>query len=237
MSEIVNMPEYSPYQILTPTSTASPEKMYNWQFDVGSTSSPMPQQPAVAHEMMMPYHLDERRSPGPPQPYHGMYGVSAPDHRENPYYVPAGLQMPMEQPMSPFVKADPVPSPPNVPRSLKSPPRKSKQSRRASKSAVRKGRSFEQEDHRNAHGEEVMPSLKSSCPDEERCILESRWKHRSKKGQDMWEAIMKDYENTFNKPGTNKETLQMKFKRARIRYYEWLPEDVRIDITPFISLA
>lgn len=219
------MPEYSPYQILTPTSTASPDKMYNWQFDVGSTSSPMPQQPAVAHDMMMPYHMEERRSPEPPQPYHGMYGVSAPDQRENPYYMP-GLQMPMEQPVNPFVKTEPAPSPPNVQRSLKAPPsKKPKAPRRASKCAVRKGRS-DQDEHKNCRGEEVMPRLKPSCPPEERCILESRWNHRSKKGHDMWESIIHDYEKSFNKTGTQKETLQMKFKRARTRYYEWLPEDV-----------
>lgn len=233
MTESVDMPDYSPYQILTPTSTASPDsRMYNWQqFDVGgaSTSSPMPPQPAIAQDMMMPYSLDDRRSPDPPQPYHGMYGVSAPDHRDaNPYYV--GMQMPMEQPMNPapnhFIKTEQALSPPDVPRSLKPPRKASKTPRRASKSAARKGR-LEQEDHRDCLGEEVMPRLKHSCPPEEKCILESRWNHRGKKGHDMWDSIMDDYERTFNKPGVGKEALQMKYKRARLRYYEWLPQDVR----------
>ncbi|KAH7155589.1 hypothetical protein B0J13DRAFT_229232 [Dactylonectria estremocensis] len=80
------------------------------------------------------------------------------------------------------------------------------------------------EEHKNCFGQEVPPTLKSTCPDEERCIFESRWKHRHQKGQDMWESIQNDFKNEFNKcPG--KEMLQMKFKRGRAKYLEWIPKD------------
>lgn len=81
------------------------------------------------------------------------------------------------------------------------------------------------EEHKNCFGQEVPPTLKSTCPDEERCIFESRWEHRHQKGQDMWESIQRDFKNKFNKcPG--KEMLQMKFKRGRAKYIEWIPKDV-----------
>lgn len=81
-------------------------------------------------------------------------------------------------------------------------------------------------EHMNCLGQEVPPMLKSTCPDEERCIFESRWHHRNHKGQDMWDGIQKDYQQRFGRPPPVKETLQMKFKRARSKYIEWLPEDV-----------
>ncbi|KAL2211746.1 hypothetical protein CC79DRAFT_1364041 [Sarocladium strictum] len=81
-------------------------------------------------------------------------------------------------------------------------------------------------EHMNCLGQEVPPTLKPTCPDEERCIFESRWRHRKDKGQDMWDGIQKDYQQHFNRPPPVKETLQMKFKRARSKYIEWLPEDV-----------
>lgn len=80
------------------------------------------------------------------------------------------------------------------------------------------------DEHKNCFGQEVPPTLKDTCPDEERCIFESRWKHRHQKGQDMWESIQRDFKNKFNKcPG--KEMLQMKFKRGRAKYIEWIPKD------------
>lgn len=81
------------------------------------------------------------------------------------------------------------------------------------------------EDHKNCFGDEVPPSLKSNCPDEERCIFESRWNHRKQRGQDMWDSIQSDFSKRFNKTH-GKEMLQMKFKRARSKYIEWLPKDV-----------
>jgi hypothetical protein len=42
----------------------------------------------------------------------------------------------------------------------------------------------------------------------------------------MWDGIQKDYQQRFGRPPPVKETLQMKFKRARSKYIEWLPEDV-----------
>ncbi|KAK7430152.1 hypothetical protein QQZ08_003337 [Neonectria magnoliae] len=80
------------------------------------------------------------------------------------------------------------------------------------------------EEHKNCFGEETPPKIKSNCPDEERCIFESRWRHRHQKGQDMWESIQNDFKLRFNKcPG--KETLQMKFKRGRAKYIDWIPKD------------
>ncbi|KAF7534598.1 hypothetical protein G7Z17_g13341 [Cylindrodendrum hubeiense] len=80
------------------------------------------------------------------------------------------------------------------------------------------------EEHKNCFGQEVPPTLKSNCPDEERCIFESRWEHRHQKGQDMWESIQSDFRNKFHKcPG--KEMLQMKFKRGRSKYIEWIGKD------------
>lgn len=81
------------------------------------------------------------------------------------------------------------------------------------------------EEHQNCHGDEVPPGLKETCPDEERCIFESRWRHRNKRGQDMWDSIQSDFLKQFNK-SHGKEMLQMKFKRARSKYIEWLPRDV-----------
>lgn len=83
------------------------------------------------------------------------------------------------------------------------------------------------DEHKNCLGHEVPPMLKSSCPDEERCIFESRWQHRHQKGQDMWESIQNDFKNRFQKcPG--KEMLQMKFKRGRSKYIQWIDQDVSL---------
>ena len=81
------------------------------------------------------------------------------------------------------------------------------------------------EDHKNCLGHEEPPRLKETCPPEERCIFESRWRNRHKKGQDMWDTIQADFQEKFNKTH-GKEMLQMKFKRARSKYYVWLSEDV-----------
>ncbi|KAJ3545957.1 hypothetical protein NM208_g2256 [Fusarium decemcellulare] len=79
-------------------------------------------------------------------------------------------------------------------------------------------------EHTNCFGQEVPPMLKSSCPEEERCIFESHWQHRHKKGQERWESIQNDFADRFHKsPG--KEMLQMKFKRGRSKYLDWLPKD------------
>ncbi|RDA89527.1 hypothetical protein CP533_1518 [Ophiocordyceps camponoti-saundersi (nom. inval.)] len=83
------------------------------------------------------------------------------------------------------------------------------------------------DEHKNCHGEEVPPTLKNTCPDEERCIFESRWLHRHQRGQDMWDSIQNDFKQRFNKTH-GKEMLQMKFKRARSKYIEWLPRDEEI---------
>lgn len=116
------------------------------------------------------------------------------------------------------------------PRRYSGPPRV-----RRAKGAVRKSKGAQSrssctasdpgEDHKNCLGVEEPPRLKDTCPAEERCIFESRWRNRHKKGHDMWESIQADFEKQFNKTH-GKEMLQMKFKRARAKYYKWLPEDV-----------
>ncbi|KAL7939492.1 hypothetical protein V8C35DRAFT_286806 [Trichoderma chlorosporum] len=83
------------------------------------------------------------------------------------------------------------------------------------------------EEHKNCFGQEVPPPIKKGCPEEERCIFESRWRHRDKRGQDMWDSIQADFERRFGKKH-GKEMLQMKFKRGRSKFYDWLDEDVKI---------
>lgn len=80
---------------------------------------------------------------------------------------------------------------------------------------------------KNCHGDEVPPPLKKDCPDELRCIFQSRWNHREKRGQHMWDAIQEDIASEFGKT-IGKETLQMKFKRGRSKYYQWLDKDVSL---------
>lgn len=83
------------------------------------------------------------------------------------------------------------------------------------------------DEHTNCHGQEVPPTLKDSCPDEVRYIFESRWRHRNKRGQDMWDSIQNDFLEEFDKVN-GKEVLQMKFKRGRSKYIQWESKDVSI---------
>ncbi|KAF4944584.1 hypothetical protein FGADI_12588 [Fusarium gaditjirri] len=80
-------------------------------------------------------------------------------------------------------------------------------------------------EHENYMGEEVPPSLKSNCPEVERCIFASRWRHRHQGDQDMWENIQTDFQNQFHK-NPSKEMLQMKLRHGQSKYIEWLDEDV-----------
>ncbi|KAM3514093.1 hypothetical protein MY11210_002305 [Beauveria gryllotalpidicola] len=82
-------------------------------------------------------------------------------------------------------------------------------------------------EYQNCFGDLVAPQLKENCPKEERCIFMSRWKHRDKKGQDMWDSIQEDYYKEFQKE-LCKETLQMKLTRGRPRYIQWKSEDESI---------
>lgn len=208
------------------------------------------------------YVHDGRRTPGPPEPYMGAFGVSnapEPPSMDHPYYVDMGppvdhqVQMGIhhrEMPGAPLLsESQPIqyrrrhspedPAPQNwsagVPRSLTGSPRrkpafqasgrvKKRHSKRpgASRTAAQEDPTSE---HKNCFGEEAPPKIKSNCPDEERCIFESRWRHRHQKGQDMWDSIQNDYYNRFGKrPG--KEMLQMKFKRGRAKYLDWISKDV-----------
>lgn len=92
-------PPTTPHQEHTPPNT---DKMYTqWsQFDMqgqtSQTSSPMTAPAPVAPEFHMQGYMEDRRTPGPPEPYLGNYGVSnGPDQAniEHPYYVP---MQPME---------------------------------------------------------------------------------------------------------------------------------------------
>ncbi|RFU72566.1 hypothetical protein TARUN_9697 [Trichoderma arundinaceum] len=80
------------------------------------------------------------------------------------------------------------------------------------------------DEHKNCFGQEVPPPIKKGCPDEERCIFDSRWRHRAQRGQDMWDSIQADFEKQFGKKH-GKEMLQMKFKRGRSKFYDWLDQD------------
>ncbi|TFB02192.1 hypothetical protein CCMA1212_005605 [Trichoderma ghanense] len=102
------------------------------------------------------------------------------------------------------------------------------------RSSKRQGASFRSQqqvdpsdEHKNCFGQEAPPLIKKNCPEEERCIFESRWRHRHQRGQDMWDSIQGDFQKRFDKRH-GKEMLQMKFKRGRAKYYEWLDEDERI---------
>ncbi|GKU00534.1 hypothetical protein FLAG1_02699 [Fusarium langsethiae] len=257
----------------TPNQQPSPpgsSDMYHQQwaghFDVNgqspAASSPMTSQaPGGGEFLHASYVHDGRRTPGPPEPYMGAFGVSngpEPQTMEHPYYVNMGppvdhqVQMGIhhrEMPTTPLLsESQPIQyrrrhSPEDsslhnqsagVPRSLTASPRRrpafQASGRVKKRHSKRPGasRTATQEDpvneHKNCFGQEVPPTLKSTCPDEERCIFESRWKHRHQKGQDMWESIQSDFHERFQKrPG--KEMLQMKFKRGRAKYFEWIPKD------------
>ncbi|UPK98736.1 hypothetical protein LCI18_009671 [Fusarium solani-melongenae] len=271
-------PPTTPNQQPTPPGSS---KMYHqqWpgQFDVNGqspqTSSPMTSQPPVTQEFLDPSYVHEgRRTPGPPEPYMGNFGVSTgpePQTMNQPYYLSVAApvdhqnqmmmresqHMPMgmhhrEMPHAPLLH-EPHPSqfrqqrrpsmedqalhglPADVPRSVTGSPRrrvlqapnrvKKRQSKRsgAARNVVAED---PLDEHKNCFGQEVPPTLKSSCPEEERCIFESRWQHRHQKGQDMWESIQNDFKDRFHKcPG--KEMLQMKFKRGRSKYIDWINKD------------
>ncbi|KAI5467429.1 hypothetical protein BGZ63DRAFT_371220 [Mariannaea sp. PMI_226] len=216
--------------------------------------------PVPSEYMGSPYGNDGRRTPGPPVPYMGAFGVSngpEPHDMNQSYY-------PMPPPMDHHQQSQPLMVPPlsllnndsashfrarhltpedhSVPgmsdHSINgSPGRRSASTAggRINKKRTNKSRGTQKapvlnsphEEHKNCLGQEVAPQLKLSCPDEERCIFDSRWKHRNQKGHDMWESIQTDFETKFQKrPG--KEMLQMKFKRGRSKYFEWLPEDEKL---------
>ncbi|KAH6609218.1 hypothetical protein Trco_002564 [Trichoderma cornu-damae] len=83
------------------------------------------------------------------------------------------------------------------------------------------------DEHKNCFGQEVPPPIKKGCPEAERCIFDSRWQHRSQRGQDMWDSIQADFEKKFGKKH-GKEMLQMKFKRGRSKFYDWHDRDEKI---------
>lgn len=263
-------------QAQEPTPPGSSRMYHHWnhQFDIhgqpSSTSSPMGTPGHVAHDF---YMTGERRTPGPPEPYLGMYNVSEPDPQhlpnpEPPYLMdvaPMGGQNPMmvrdHHSMAvdahhhrTLLSSGPLmgdassharhhirrlstgrPAVENHRSSGGSPRRravpcsnrvkKPRSSRRQSASLRSHPQADPSEEHKNCLGDEVPPSLKSTCPDEERCIFDSRWRHRHQRGQDMWDSIQSDFGKRFNKTH-GKEMLQMKFKRARSKYIEWLPKDV-----------
>ncbi|KAJ6442859.1 Copper transport protein ctr4 [Purpureocillium lavendulum] len=222
-------------QTQEPTPPGSSKMYHQWnnQFDMNgqpsSTSSPMATPAHVAPESF--YMTDERRTPGPPEPYMGMFGVSDsaadPGHISNtgpPYYIDVsqmGNQNPMMVRDNPPMPVDPhhrdiVAGNSRV--------KKTRSSKRQSGTPRNSQQPDPSEEHKNCNGEEVPPRLKGTCPEEERCIFESRWRHRHQRGQDMWDSIQEDFTKRFNK-SHGKEMLQMKFKRARSKYIEWLPRD------------
>ena len=83
------------------------------------------------------------------------------------------------------------------------------------------------QEYHNCHGEEVIPTIAAKCPDEERLMIELRWKHRHAKGADMWDLIQSEYQQVTRKR-PKKEMLQMKFKRARPKWLVWDEKDVRM---------
>ncbi|KAF7556640.1 hypothetical protein G7046_g6239 [Stylonectria norvegica] len=225
--------EGNPYQVGREREPPIPPVPYMGVFRVsdGAESQQMPQpyyplNPADQHNPMlvgnhpsMPMDLQPRGMPGPPllnEPHPSHYRQQ---HRHSSADESALHGMP------------------DRPRSINGSPRRrmvqtnGRVKKRAAKSRAGSSRANVPEDpldeHKNCLGDEVPPALKSSCPAEELCIFESRWKHRHQKGQDMWESIQNDFNERFHKcPG--KEMLQMKFKRGRSKYYDWLDKDVQI---------
>ncbi|KAG8415663.1 hypothetical protein J3458_009488 [Metarhizium acridum] len=270
-----------------PTPPASSKMYHPWnnpQFEMNShpneTSSPMHTPGHVAPD----FYITDRRTPGPPEPYMGNFGVSdatqphSLSQSASPYYLDMGPipnqsnlllrgnpPIPMEPHSRELDRNSPLPAPlphepprnSNVRRprressnngeiksehpaagTLRSPsdsPRRrlgaTGASNRVKKTSRRKSTMNSHpdpsEEHQNCHGDEVPPTLKDTCPAEERCIFESRWRHRNKRGQDMWDSIQNDFLKEFNKK-QGKEMLQMKFKRARSKYIQWLPRDEEI---------
>lgn len=74
-------------------------------------------------------------------------------------------------------------------------------------------------------GDDAPPTLKETCPDEERFIFESYWRNCKNGGQDNWDTIQSEVFQIFHR-SYNKAALQMKLGRARSKYLRWLPEDV-----------
>ncbi|KAF4451087.1 hypothetical protein F53441_5909 [Fusarium austroafricanum] len=275
-------PQYPPppstpnQQPSSPGSSRMYHQQWTGQFDVNSQSpqagSPMASQAPVAGEFLHANYVhDGRRTPGPPEPYMGAFGVSngpEPQPMSQPYYVNMGP--PVEHPDHMIMRDNhhipmglhhremppasllnehrpnqyrqrPSPEDPglhaltsDVSRSMTGSPRRwpalhapgrvKKRTTKRSGATRRAAADEPVDEHKNCFGEEIPPTLKSTCPDEERCIFESRWQHRNQKGQDMWESIQSDYKEHFQKcPG--KEMLQMKFKRGRSKYLEWLSKD------------
>ncbi|PNY24638.1 Uncharacterized protein TCAP_05422 [Tolypocladium capitatum] len=265
-------------QTQEPTPPGSSKMYHQWnnQFDMdgqpSTTSSPMG---TPAHVAPSFYMADERRTPGPPEPYMGMFGVSDTDPGQisnppRPYYIDVhqmggqhamlnrdnssmsmgphrrdpGRPVPSSGPLpnnaQPHVRQHRRPSADSqalrrrVPEPPRSPNRRvvvgnsRVKKPRLSKRQLESLRNHQQKDlsdeHKNCHGQEVAPLLKNTCPEEEKCIFESRWEHRHQRGQDMWDSIQRDFLKRFNK-SHGKEMLQMKFKRARSKYIEWLPRD------------
>ncbi|ATY62741.1 hypothetical protein A9K55_007513 [Cordyceps militaris] len=103
-------------------------------------------------------------------------------------------------------------------------PRKRAAPKRSSASRIA---SVDVGEYQNCFGDMIAPRLKENCPKEERCIFLSRWQHRDKKGQDMWDSIQEDYFREFDKEQC-KETLQMKLTRGRSKYIEWYVKDEEI---------
>ncbi|KAH6900331.1 hypothetical protein B0T10DRAFT_24956 [Thelonectria olida] len=256
-----------PQQPTPPGST----KMYPQQwtpapFDMnGQSSQPdsalSASAPVPSDYIESPYLNDGRRTPGPPEPYMGAFGVSDGPQQQSmnpPYYMmppPMEQQQPQHLPMPSSMSLlnhhtnhqfrprhltpEDHPARGVSDRSLNGSPRRraiSSTTARVNKKKTGKARNTHArgptlgdplEEHKNCYGEELPPKLKPNCPEEERCIFESRWQHRHQKGQDMWESIQNDFKNKFQKcPG--KEMLQMKFKRGRSKYIEWIDRDVEI---------
>ncbi|OAA48536.1 hypothetical protein NOR_01786 [Metarhizium rileyi] len=267
-----------------PTPPGSSKMYHQWnnpQFEMNShpseTSSPMHTPGHVAPD----FYIAERRTPGPPEPYMGNFGVSDATHPHpmsqsaSPYYLDMA-HIPNQNPMllrgnhpipmephsrelernislaAPLLHEPPRGSLTRRPRrpssndagaksehpagdtmcSLGDSPRRrpgmigasSRVKKTGRRKSIKNSQPDPAEEHQNCHGDEVPPSLKDTCPVEERCIFESRWRHRNKRGQDMWDSIQSDFLKEFNK-SHGKEMLQMKFKRARSKYIQWLPRD------------
>ncbi|KAI6783347.1 uncharacterized protein J7T54_004374 [Emericellopsis cladophorae] len=90
-------------------------------------------------------------------------------------------------------------------------------------------------DHLDCHGEERQPLLNPDTPEEERLIMDLRWRYRNSKGQDMWDSIQREYHRAFQKD-CPKEQLQMKYKRARARYFQWQERDIQLLVEAYLEV-
>ncbi|UKZ75533.1 hypothetical protein TrVFT333_003220 [Trichoderma virens FT-333] len=250
-------PPSTPYtQVPTPPGSSKMyHQPWNNQFDMHNQSaqsgSPLSSQVPVASDFYMP---EDRRTPNPPtEPYFGSFSVSeGPEtqsiHHQGPpsYYVPMEMgnqnSMMIREPR--HLPMEPHPRDGSQPSSLLVQPhsshfhsirRASTDDRSYSSRADTVRRSSSGSPRRRSATQGSTRVKKSRSSKRQGASLRSQTEpgdeHKNcfgqERGQDMWDSIQADFEKKFGKKH-GKEMLQMKFKRGRSKFYDWLDEDVKL---------